>query len=280
MNNNDNPGIEEGWNLQVTLRAEVGPVGGTSTPDTAYHEINCSKAVYYPETERGSARISLRCDVVRSEPGKDSVGRGFTETLWMGFVNRDATINRLRAGGKFRSDADIINAVDREEGLLKSILIALGHDASQVKAGSIGLSTAAFVGRTAPVFYERSVRMDGLDKNGKPNYSKSYKTWGKKADTESWLSGTKAPAKLFNANKGVGNNNQGSAQVVPAAPLGSMGIPGVGVALGAAPQGAGLQSPQGSTLGAPMANPLGGVQQPNTMMNAGQANAVLGAFSN
>jgi hypothetical protein len=284
MSNEQNPGIETGWSLQVNLRAEVNAFGGTSTPDTAYHEINPVKAIYYPETDRSSARISLRCDVVRSEPGKDSRGRGFTETLWLGFHNPEAAINRMRASNKFKNDADMKDALDREEGLLKTVLISLGYPKEAVKAGAIGLAPATFTSmpdgspRTGVCFYERSVKMDGFDVNGKPNYSKSYKSWASKEETESCLSGTKAPPKLFNEGKGIGQGGRGTAQAI--APMGSTGIPG---ALGAAPTGQGLATqglpPQGQIPGAPMANPLqAGAAGSNNQ--AGQAGAVLGAFQN
>ena len=283
MTDQNNPGIETGWSLQVNLRAEVGALGATSTPDTAYHEAECTKAIYYPGTDRSSARISLRFDVVRSEPGKDSRGRGFTETLWLGFIEANEAIARMRASGKFQDDAAIKGALDREEGLLKTVLISLGYDEKDVKAGSIGLAPETFTqGRKACVFYERAVRMDGLDREGKPNYSKSYKSWQKKGDTEACLSGNKAPAKLFNEGKGIGQGGQGTATV---APMGSTGIPGAGVALGQAPQGAGVQVPgalgglpaQGQIPGQPMINPLGNAQQPT---GAPQVSTVLGGFSN
>ena len=285
MTDQTNPGIEQGWSLQVNLRAEVGALGATSTPDTAYHEAMCSKAIYYPGTDRSSARISLRFDVLRSEPGKDSRGRGFTETLWLGFIEPNEAIARMRASGKFQDDAAIKSALDREEGLLKTVLIGLGYDANDVKAGSIGLAPDTFTkmpdgsNRTACVFYERAVRMEGNDSQGQPHYSKSYKSWQKKGDTESCLSGNKAPAKLFNVGKGIGQGNRGSATV---APMGSTGIHGQGVALGAAPQGAGVQAlgglpAQGQIPGQPMANPLGNVQQPAA---GGQAASVLGGFNN
>lgn len=161
-----NPGIENGWAIQVAFSDKVRPMGVSQTPSTGYHAWTPSKAVFFGATAESSPRIAVHMAVVKSQEGAES-SEGMEQqfSFFLSFLDPNFT---ARAEGKGRTAEQIADELKRDEARVKAYLVAIGHSLDAVVGYTGELSAPIFLsspeGNVLVAHYERALRDEDEDK--------------------------------------------------------------------------------------------------------------------
>ena len=232
---------ETGWTIEVKANPKIREFGSSSTLSTGYHLLQVRAAHLYtdPNTSPG-IDLHANCQASQAEGPRGPIDtcKGMDirlDRLWLSWTptQRDKAIARMAASDKFKEHKAIEDALEREERVFKSLLIAMGHNPEAVRALEATLSPAAFadqqgVGLTFLVWYEKGV------------WDNDEKKWGKrpiwnfvaKDKAEALLAG-KSGQELLNEEYRAGA--RATVALPPAAGIGT-GAPALGMpATGKAP---------------------------------------------
>ncbi len=192
-----NPGIEQGWSIDVSFDEKVRPMGMSSIPTEGYHQWAQTKADFHAGDATKSPRVAIHMDVAQTQVGVEpSIGMSQHFNFWLSFLDPNFD-SRARSRG--RTDKQIADEKKRDEAKFKSYFVSMGYTVEQIKGYKGKLTEEQFLAAPVVAFYERSWYDDDRSKWLGP-----YWTFVPSDKAAVALAGTLAKPKLYNEDRRKG----------------------------------------------------------------------------